>query len=162
MNPKIARIFAHASVLAALVAAPAALATPYSLTINATVLSASNCKFTTGAGSVLAFGAIDPSSLTAKTASVSLQMKCAGSANTAAYSLSSNDGLYPIGAGLPRMRHTVTVTEFLPYMLNTPIAGTTPKNVITTLTITGTIAVADFQNAAAGNFSDTQVLTLAP
>jgi hypothetical protein len=150
-------------VLALAAALPAvAFAGSYSLAINATVLSASNCKFTTVAGSVLAFGAIDPSSLTAKTASITLQMKCSGSAATAAYGLSSDDGLHAAGAGLPRMIHAVNLTEFLPYTLNTPISGTTPKNVVTTLTITGTISVANFQNAIAGNFADTQVLTLSP
>ena len=89
-------------------------------------------------------------------------IRCQGSAATASYAITADNGLYGTGPGQPRMRHAVTPTEFLPYTLNTPLTGTAPKNVDTNVVITGTITPAQFQNALAGNFSDTIVLTLLP
>lgn len=146
----------------ALACASAHAAGTYSLAIGATILSNSNCKFTTGAGSVLAFGNIDPSSGTNATASVVLVMKCGGGAATAAYSLSASDGLNATGPGQPRLQHAVSASNYLAYSLNTPLSGTTPKNTATNLTITGTITVASFQGAIAGSYADTVVLTLTP
>ena len=154
------RLVAAAAV--ALSSAGAIAADTYSLAIGATVLSKSNCKFSTAAGATLAFGAIDPSGSTNATASTSLTFSCAGSAATAAYSISSDDGLYASGPAQPRLRHTVTTTQFMAYTLNTPLSGTTPKNTATTVTITGTITPANYQNALLGNYSDTIVLTLSP
>ena len=156
---RIARTLAFALALAGPTIASAAT---YGLTVGATVLSASNCKFRTAAGSVLAFGNIDPSSGVNRVASVNLTIRCGGSAATASWALTSNDGLYGVGPGQPRMRHAVTPTEYLPFALNTPISGTAPKNVDTVLTITGTITPAQFQNALAGAYADTVVLTLSP
>ena len=134
----------------------------YSLAIGATVLSASNCKFQGAAGSTLAFGSINPSSGANALASVTLVIRCAGSAATAVYSVTANDGLYSTGPEQRRMRNTVTLTEFLPYGLTSPVSGTVPKNVDTNVVISGTITPAQFQSAIAGNFTDTVVLTLAP
>ena len=157
---KLARGLAAALCLALPIGAGAA--DTYTLAIGATVLSKSNCKFTTAAGSVLAFGNIDPSSGTNATASVTLTISCAGSAATAAYAIGSDDGLYSTGPGQPRLRHAVTTTAFMAYTLNTPLSGTTPKNTATPVTITGTIVPASFQNAIGGAYADTVVLTLSP
>jgi len=156
---RLAAFLACASALAGTTSAPAAT---FGLAVGATVLSASNCMFRTAAGSVLAFGNIDPSSATNRTATVNLTIRCAGSAATASYALTANDGLYGIGPGQPRMRHAVTPTEYLPFALNTPISGITPKNVDTVVGIIGTITPAQFQNAPVGNYADTVVLTLSP
>lgn len=156
---RLAAALAGALALAGATCAPAAT---FGLAVGATVLSASNCKFRTAAGSVLAFGNIDPSSATNRTATVNLTIRCNGSAATASYALTADDGLYGVGPGQPRMRHAVTATEFLPFTLDTPITGTTPKGVDTVLAITGTITPAQFQNAPAGNYADTVVLTLSP
>ena len=150
------------ALVVALACSPAWAAGGYGLAVGATVLSNSNCKFTSGAGSTLAFGSIDPSSGTNVTASVILVMKCAGGAASAAYAVTSNDGLSATGPGQPRLQHSVSPANFLAYTLNTPISGVTPKNTATNVTITGTITVANFQNAIAGNYADTVVLTLAP
>jgi hypothetical protein len=157
---KLARGLAAALCLALPLGAGAA--DTFSLAIGATVLSKSNCKFTSAAGSVLAFGNIDPSTGTNATASATLTINCTGSAATAAYSIASDDGLYSTGPGAPRVRHTVTTTAFMAYTLNTPLSGTTSKNTATPVTITGTITPANFQNALAGAYADTVVLTLSP
>lgn len=139
-----------------------ALAAGFDLTVGATVLSASNCKFRTGKGSVLAFGNIDPSSATNRTASVNLRIRCNGSAALASYSITAGNGLHGTGPGQPRMQHAVTATEFLAYAIDAPFTGTTPKGATTVVAITGTITPAQFQNALAGNYTDTIVLTLSP
>ena len=156
---RIARILAFALALAAPMVAPAAT---YGVTVGATVLSASNCKFRTAAGSVLAFGNIDPSTGANRTATVNLTIRCGGSAATASWAITADNGLYGVGPGQPRMRHAVTPAEYLPFTLNTPITGISAKNVDTVVPITGTITPAQFQNALAGNYADTIVLTLSP
>jgi spore coat protein U-like protein len=156
------RLRVLAAVACLLVPAAACAAGGYTLAIGATVLSKSNCKFTSAAGSTLAFGGIDPSGAANATASTNLVINCAGSAATAAYSISSDDGLWSTGPAQPRLRHAITPTAFLAYTLNTPMGGTTPKNLATTITITGTITAASYQNALGGAYADTVVLTLSP
>ena len=158
MRPKAATL-AGALALAGAVSTHAAT---YGLAVGATVLSASNCQFRSAVGSVLAFGNIDPSSGTSRNASVSLTIRCNGSAGTASYAITANDGLYGVGTGQPRMRHSVTPSEYLPYTLNAPFTGTAAKGVDTVVPITGTITPVQFQNAIAGDFADTVVLTLSP
>jgi hypothetical protein len=61
------------------------------------------------------------------------------------------------------MRHTTITTEYLPYSLTlNPISGTVPKNTDQTLTITGTVKGVDYQDALAGSYSDTAVISIAP
>lgn len=132
------------------------------LVVSAVVLSKSNCKFRSSA-TALNFGTIDPSSGSQATASTTVQIKCAGSASSATYSIQAGDGLYSTGPGLRRVRNTTTTTEFMPYTLSlSPASATIPKNAAQTITVSGTIAPADFQNAAVGGYSDTVVLTLNP
>ena len=160
---RIALRVATALLAAAASAMPvASAAASSSLTITATVLSSSNCKFRAGSGTSLDFGNIDPSGSTNATASVTLVVRCAGSANTATFSVTANDRLHSLAAGQRRMRHTVNTTEFLAYSLNTPVSATTPKNVDTNVVVTGTITPAQYANALGGSFADTLVLTLSP
>jgi spore coat protein U-like protein len=153
---------ALAAVLACSWTAPAAFAATGTVTISAVVLSASNCKFRPGSGTLLDFGAIDPSSLTNKTANVTLVIRCQGSADPASFVITAGDGNYSTGPGQPRMRHTVNAAEYLGYSLNTPISGTIPKGVDSNVVVTGTVTPAQFQNALAGSFNDTVQLTLSP
>ena len=60
------------------------------------------------------------------------------------------------------MRHASVPAEFLPYALAYPASGTTPKNVTQTITLTATVAAADFQNALAGAYSDQVSLSVLP
>ncbi len=132
------------------------------LSIGATILSAGNCRFNTAGPTALAFGGIDPSAPTDVTGNAQILFRCNGSVGTAVYSVTSDDGLYETGPGASRMRHVTDTSSYLPYTLNTPIAGSVPRNTDTMLTVTGTIRVADFQNARAGNYTDTVVLSIAP
>lgn len=128
--------------------------------LQLTVLSQSNCKFTTLPPTQLSFGLVDPSSTTAATAQISAVFECKGSAPTAVYAITADNGLYYSGSR--RMRHT-NATNYLPYSIAlAPASGTVAKNTPVNLTITGTISVADFQNAIAGDYSDTVVVTVQP
>jgi spore coat protein U-like protein len=134
-----------------------------SLAVSAFVPSQSNCKFSNGA-LTLDFGQIDPSSLVDTTASVTKTFTCNGSAPMATFSISADDGLHSIGVGARRMQHaTAAPSEFMAYGLSlSPASATVPKGVAQTLTVTGTIQPFQFQNARAGAYSDTVIITLTP
>ncbi len=136
----------------------------HTLSIGATVVSAGNCRFDTPGPTALAFGGIDPSSVTAATVSANIPYRCngGGAIPNITWAISSDDGLYETGAGANRMRHAVNLTQFLPYSLNTPASSTVPKNSNQVFTVIATIQPADFQNAIAGAYADTVVLTIAP
>lgn len=150
--------------LLGLVAAiPSALAGgTHTLAVSATILSKNNCQFTNAGPTALGFGTIDPSSTSPVTATASMTFRCTGSNLIATYFVTSDDGLYATGAGAPRMRHGTVLTQYLPYTLDLPQTANVPRNVVTTLTITGTVAVADFANAMAGAYADTVVMTMTP
>ena len=149
--------------LAAVAAAGAASAAGgHTLAVGATVLSNSNCRFSNAGPTALAFGAIDPSGTGNRTATAAVGFRCGGSVAVAVYSVSSDDGLYESGANAPRMRHATDLTRFLPYSLDLPQSGSVPRNVNQTLTVTATVLTADYQNALAGAYADTVILTIVP
>jgi hypothetical protein len=132
------------------------------VTVSATVVSKSNCKFRS-ATAALNFGSLDPSNPVNKSVNTSINFRCAGSAPIATFFISDDDGLYETGPNANRMRHTTINTEYIPYTFTlNPISGTVPKNSDQTLTISGTVNGTDYQNAATGTHSDTVVITLAP
>jgi len=132
------------------------------LSVNATVLSKSNCKFDSKTAT-LGFGSLDPGNSVDATASVQIGFVCRGSAPLATFVIVGDDGLYETGPGNSRMRHATVLTEFLPYSLVlNPSSGTVPKNAPQTLTISGTVRGIDYQSANAGNYSDTVVISINP
>jgi spore coat protein U-like protein len=150
-----------AAMAGVLAAAPGARAADgHSLTVSATVVSNSNCRFST-AGSTLALS-IDPASGAAATASGTLSIRCVGSAATANWSIAANSGLYGASPSALRMRHGTNPAEFLPYSLSFPASGSVPKNVWQDLTVTASVLPADFQNVSAGAYSDAVTLSLLP
>ena len=136
--------------------------TAQSMSVSAVVLSSSNCKFRPGSATTLPFGTIDPSGIVTATATAVVIIRCGGSAGTATFALSSDDGLFSPGAGTKRMRHGVTLTQYMTYSVDLPASATISKNVNTNVTITGSVTAADFQNVIAGAYNDTLSLTLAP
>ena len=156
-----AKLYAAIVLLAG--AFPAGAATSAAtLSVTATVVSKNVCKFTSPTAT-LAFGVIDPRLTTNATASVNATFKCTGSSATAAFLITSNDGLWSTGTNARQMRHATITTEFMPYALTvSPSTGTVVKNVDQTLTITGTVLPVDYQNRFSGAYSDTVVLTLTP
>jgi spore coat protein U-like protein len=132
------------------------------VTVNATVLSKSNCKFNS-ATAAIPFGTLDPSNPVDKTVSTSITFRCAGSSSMATFFISDDDGLYETGPNANRMKHSTIGTEYIPYEFTlNPTSGTVPKNTVQTLIISGTVNGTDYQNAATGTYSDTVVITLAP
>ena len=132
------------------------------LSVNATVLSKSNCKFNSN-NSTLNFGALDPGNPVNVTANTSVGFVCRGSAPMATFGITDDDGLYNTGPDANRMRHSSVLTEYLPYNLTlNPATGTVPKNAQQILTISGTVRGTDYQNAYAGSYSDTVVVSLLP
>lgn len=128
------------------------------VTVSANVVG--TCRFVSPT-STLGFGGLDPSSGADANASATATFWCT---RGAAYSITDDDGLYETGANANRMRHTTTSTEFIPYSISyTPATGTGsgPQTPIT-LNISGTVTFANYQNAAAGDYSDTVVLTITP
>lgn len=154
---------ARAALLALTLASGCSLAAgPTSVAVSAVIQSNSNCRFSNGGPTGLAFGTIDPSSLTPVTATVGIGFRCGGSAANATYAITSDDGLYETGADNPRMRHATIPTAYLPYTLNVPGSGTVPKNTNQVFSLTGTVPVASFAAALAGAYADSVVLTIAP
>jgi hypothetical protein len=132
------------------------------VTVSATVVSKSNCKFRS-ATAALNFGSLDPSNPINKSVNTSIIFRCAGSAQNATFFISDDDGLYETGPNANRMRHTTIGTEYIPYTFTlNPTSGTVPKNSDQALTISGTVNGIDYQNAATGNYSDSVVITLVP
>jgi spore coat protein U-like protein len=132
------------------------------LTVAATVLSKNVCKFNSKT-STLAFGSLDPANPVDVTVSTSIIFSCKGASAVASFFIDDDDGLYETGVNANRMRHATLPTEFLPYSLTlSPASGTAPKNVDQTLTITGLAKGVDYQNAAAGSYADTVVISIVP
>ena len=143
-------------------ATPAYAADSSTVSVGATVVSNNNCKFRSPGSATLAFGNINPSSSANATASATLTIRCGGASRTVFYALSHNSGLHETGVNLNRMKRGL-LNEYLPYTLTlTPSSGTVARNVNRTITLTGTVAPASFQNAAMGAYADTVVITLTP
>lgn len=148
--------------LLVLLAARGARGESGTITVSATILSKSICKFDSAAAT-LAFGNLDPGNPLDVSAATTVGFRCIGSAPIATFSITDDDGQYDTGPDLNRMRHAVSTTDFLPYTFAlSPESGTVPKNVPQVVTIQGTVRGADYQNALAGNYSDRVVVTLLP
>ncbi len=132
------------------------------VSVSATVLSRSSCKFRTSSAA-LPFGTLDAALTADRVVNATLDFRCQGSAPIASFIFSSDDGLNESGPARPRMRHATAPTEYLPYSLGlSPATGTIGKGVTGTLTLTGTVTPADVAGSIAGSFSDTVTLTLLP
>ncbi|MBW2255155.1 MAG: spore coat protein U domain-containing protein [Deltaproteobacteria bacterium] len=141
-----------------------ARAAPTNLSVQATVLSKSQCRFRTNMGPpLLDFGDLDPLSGVDVIATTSVQFRCQGSAPIAVFAISRDDGLHPGGPNLPRMQHDTDGTQYLPYELDLdPTSGVVPKMVWQTLSITGTVRGPDYTTAMAGPYTDLVVLSILP
>ena len=141
--------------------APAAFGGTGTLSVTATVLSKSQCKFDTKT-STLNFGALDPAVAADVTASTTVGFVCRGSAPVAAFLFTDDNGQNPSGPGARRMRHAAA-PEFLPYGLAfSPASGTIPKNAPGTLAISGTVRWTDFRGSTAGAYTDSVVVSILP
>ncbi len=124
--------------------------------INATVVG--TCKFTTNTANISV--TLDPSVGGTVTGSGSLVFWCT---KNASYTVTDDDGLYETGPNANRVFNSLA-SEYIPYTFTyTPTSGTGsgPQNTIT-LTLTASFAQTDYENAAAGTYSDTVTITVTP
>jgi spore coat protein U-like protein len=129
-------------------------------TVTVTANVTGTCRFSSPT-STLAFGALDPGSGNPASAATTTNFWCT---NGTAYTITDNDGLYFTGPNANRMRHATTLTQFIPYTFSYNPAsgnGSGPGTPIT-LTISGSILFASYQNADPGDYSDTVVLSITP
>lgn len=160
--PRLGRWWLAATALLWGAAQPALAGDSAIISVGATVLSNNNCKFHTPRAATLAFGNIDLASTANATATATLTLRCGGASPTVTYALNHDSGLHKTGVNANRAKHA-TLNEFLAYTLTlTPASGSIPKNTDQLITLTGTITPANFQNATAGAYADTVVLTLSP
>ena len=132
------------------------------LSVQAVVLSKSKCRFTTTTATI-PFGNLDPSSPVDVNQTLSINIRCGGSAPIATFLISDDDGLFESGPDGNRMQHLVQPTFFMPYSLTaSPLSGTTPRNTDVAITITADILAASYATLPAGDYSDTVTLSIIP
>jgi spore coat protein U-like protein len=150
---------AKAVVLGAIAAAStfASAGDTQNLSVTATVTGL--CKFSSAA-QTFTFGTLDPSAAVLTNGSgASVTYKC--TKGTAATSVSAGNGLNFVGS-----RRMTNGTDFIPYTLT--VAGGTQTGLgfsagkDLSLTLTGSVAAAAYQDVSSGNYADTVVLTVAP
>lgn len=145
-----------------LLACGSAAAGAQSMGVTAVVVSKAKCTFD-APGLTLDFGALDPASSSAGTATVGGRVSCNGGKGDTVLAFTLGNGTYSTGPGARRMRHATDTTEFLAYSLSiTPASATIPKNSGLNFTVNGSILSSQFQNAIAGNYLDTVTITVAP
>lgn len=129
--------------------------------VTLTVVSKSNCKFTTLPVGALAFGPLDQTRTAPASVSLAAEFKCGGTAKQATFVVRASNGLHHDGV-TRRMRDAAGV-HYLPYDVSlTPTTATVAKNAPVPLTITALIAVPDFQDAFAGSYSDSITVSVDP
>lgn len=132
------------------------------VSVTAAVLSKSVSRLDTKT-LTLNFGTVDPGSPADASGTGAVGFRCGGSASNAAFAIIHYGGLHSAGPGSPRIQNGALPSEYLPYTLAlTPGNGTVPRNTNQTLAITGTIRRADFQDASAGMYTDTVVISILP
>jgi spore coat protein U-like protein len=135
--------------------------------VNATVVSRNAwCSFSSGTLS-LNFGILNPANSTPVSVSTSVNFNCYRFFQPTVFSITDDGGLYETGPNIRRMRNTTHPSEYLPYGLTlNPTTGTLNfwEGIFgsNTLTITGTVLAADYQNAFVGDYNDTVTITIAP
>ncbi len=141
--------------LAMLVLAMPALAGD-TATVNVSATVVGTCKFSSGGA--VSF-TLDPSVAGPVNGTVSQpQFWCTKGAS---YTLSDDDGVNASG-GTQRMKHA-TLNEYIPYTFVYTTSGTgLGRTSPVTMDIASQVAFADFQDASAGNYTDTVTLTINP
>ena len=133
------------------------------LTINAVILSKSQCRFRNPNSATIDFGNLDPSSGVPVATTTGLIIRCGGSADPATYLITDDNGLSSTGPGARRMQHTSLPGNFIPYYLSyTPATGTISRNTDAPITVNASILGTDYQSVPTGPYSDTVILTVAP
>jgi len=148
--------------LVLLVTATPSYAASTTVSVSATILSKSLCKFNAKSAN-LAFGDLDPLTAPDVTTSTTIDFVCNGSADTATYLMEDDDGLHETGVDASRMQHVTLPAQYIPYTFSlTPTTDTVPKGATQTLTVSGTILGNDYRTAFVGDYTDVITITLTP
>jgi spore coat protein U-like protein len=125
-----------------------------------------SCSFEATGGFSLSFGSLDPSNavtVTAPVAAASLNSANAGDCNPSnqTMTISADNGLYASG-GTRRMRNAAG--DFIAYSLSSmPLTMSRPgNNRYVTVTFNGTVLGTAYQDASAGEYSDTVTISVNP
>lgn len=123
---------------------------------SGSAIAGSGCRISTKSGTLI-FGLLDPGNPVDHVSSISIMFSCKdkGYEPEVQYLITSNDGQYPSGPGLPRMRNTTVPTEYLPYTLSfNPAAETIARKTDVLFTIIATVVGLDYLNAYVGDYED--------
>ncbi len=159
--------FLNAAIAAAIISISGAASAGGTNTITVSASVTGTCVVNTST-STLAFGALNPGSGgTVNVAGSAATFRCT---NGTPYSVSSNDGLWfsATGGANNRMKLSsatdcTSATNCIRYTLTSATAGTgAGMTTNISFNVNGQTTLADYQNAAAGNYADTVVLTVSP
>lgn len=79
------------------------------------------------------------------------------------WAITDDSGLHELVAGSPRMLHTVTGGEFIPYSFSYTAGGTgSGRGTTISMDIASSVAAVNYLNALAGNYDDTVTLSINP
>ena len=114
---------------------------------------AQTCTYNPSQPGSVSFGTINPTLVTTATFTVTINFKCTGSANATFMIAGQNDS----GPGAYRLKHSTQVpAQYMTYSISTVVVPGTK------ITLTGQLVSTDYQNAFAGNYSDTLTMTILP
>lgn len=110
------------------------------------------CSYNPGQPNVTGFGTINPTLTATATFSITVNYKCTGGANASFTITGAND----TGPGAYRLRHVTQSSQYMAYSIT---ATNSPG---TKLTLNGQLVAANYQNAWAGNYTDTLNVLVLP
>lgn len=157
----------HAAIVAALLSTTGIALAGGTHTIAVSASVTGTCVVNTS-NSTLAFGALDPGSGgTVNAVWSGGTFRCT---NGTAYTIASNDGLWASATGGANNRMKLstatdcsTATNCVRYTMAKAANGTgSGMTTNISFAVTGTTGLVDYQNAAAGSYADTVILTVAP
>jgi hypothetical protein len=110
------------------------------------------CSFNPSQPNAVSFGTVNPLNSTPATFTITLNYRCTGSATAVITINGAND----TGPGAYRLRNIAQPTQYMAYTIaTTNVPGTK-------ITLDGTLTAAAYQNAFAGNYSDTLNVNVLP
>jgi hypothetical protein len=124
------------------------------LLTTATAAVAQSCRFVSTGSSAIAFPLLDPSQATNQSANTVVRMDCTPASLVPAWTFAGAYGNAPL-----RMKHA-SLNAFIPYSVTAQSVGGNPNN--RPWQITATVLGVNYQNAAAGPYSDVLVASINP
>lgn len=143
-----------AIVVASLACAAGLVAAGGTTTLAVTANVSGVCKFS-AASTPLSFGTIDPSGTTDATVSASVVYRC--TKDTPSTGITASGGTSRTMTGAGNLPYTLAITGGTGTGTGFGTGGSD-----LTATVTGTIAATDYQTAAAGSYSESVTLNIAP